>query len=388
MGAALSPEEALGIDAAQLTRAGGGWTVREVLQQPAVWQAVEALLATERPRLAAFLAHWGDAPWVLTGAGTSSFIGQCLAPALARAGRSVRALATTELIASPASWLPAGARALLVSFARSGNSPESVAALEAAQALASPCGHLIFTCNPEGALYRLGCQLPGTCAVLLPEAANDRGFAMTSSFTGMLLAAGMALGALAPDPARIGRLARAARQVLPGAATRIHDLVREGFERVVFLGGTELRGLAHEAALKMLELTDGQVAAFGESPLGLRHGPKTILNGRTLVVTFVGNDAHARRYDLDLVAELRREHIAGRVIALAAQRADPAHEDDIVLTECAAMSDLELCLPYALFAQALALLRSVSVGVQPDTPNAAGAVHRVVQGVTIYPWKA
>ncbi|MBV9697682.1 MAG: SIS domain-containing protein, partial [Gammaproteobacteria bacterium] len=301
-------------------------------------------------------------------------------------GRAARAVPTTELVASPASWLPAGP-ALLVSFARSGNSPESLAALEAAEARAKPCAHLIFTCNPEGTLYRRGRQGSDAFTVLLPEAANDRGFAMTSSFTGMLLAAGLALTALPPDPSRMERLSRAARQVLPGTATRIHDLVRAGFARVVFLGATELRGLAREAALKMLELTDGQVVALGESPLAFRHGPKTILNGRTLVVTFIGNDRHARRYDLDLVAELRRERIAGRVIALSAERAAAAHEDDIVLRECAGMSELELCLPYALFAQALALLRSVSLGVQPDTPNVAGAVHRVVQGVTIYPWK-
>ncbi|MBV9344800.1 MAG: SIS domain-containing protein [Gammaproteobacteria bacterium] len=385
MNAALSAD-ALGLDAARLEQAGGAWTAREILQQPSLWGEVAALVTREAPRLGAFLDSRRTARLVLTGAGTSAFIGECLVPALVRAGRDARAIATTDLIADPAGCLAGDAPLLLVSFARSGNSPESVAALEVAQALTPEVAHLIFTCNPDGALYRLGQTLPAVCTVLMPEASHDRGFAMTSSFTGMLLAAGLCLGALPRDAARTARLARAARQVLPGVATRVHDLVREGFERVVYLGSGALKGLAREAALKMLELTDGRVVALGESPLGFRHGPKTILNARTLVVLFVSPDAHARRYDLDLVAELRRERIAGRVVALAGQRADSPHEDDIVLSDCAALTELELCLPYAVLAQALALLRSISLGVAPDTPNAAGAVNRVVQGVTLYPW--
>jgi tagatose-6-phosphate ketose/aldose isomerase len=41
---------------------------------------------------------------------------------------------------------------------------------------------------------------------------------------------------------------------------------------------------------------------------------------------------------------------------------------------------------FAPFAQALAMLQSLSLGIRPDTPNAGGTVSRVVQGVTIYPW--
>ena len=52
------------------------------------------------------------------------------------------------------------------------------------------------------------------------------------------------------------------------------------------------------------------------------------------------------------------------------------------------LTDLELCLPYAVFAQALAMLRSLSLGLSPDNPNAAGTVNRVGQGVTIYPYGA
>jgi len=178
-------------------------------------------------------------------------------------------------------------------------------------------------------------------------------------------------------------------------------LVRAQFERVVYLGSSELKGLAREAALKMLEMTDGRVVSIAESPLGFRHGPKTVLNGSTLVVVFLSNDQYTRRYDLDLLAELRRDAVAGRVLALSARAEVPAEADTLFLGDgeggdgasgdgaagasADTLTDLELCLPYAVFAQSLAMLRSLSLGISPDNPNAAGTVSRVVQGFSIYP---
>jgi tagatose-6-phosphate ketose/aldose isomerase len=210
---------------------------------------------------------------------------------------------------------------------------------------------------------------------------------MTSSFTGMLLAAAVALQVLPADDARATRIAATGTQILNSCLPLLTSLVGAGFERVVYLGSKELKGLAREAALKMLELTDGRVIALADSPLGFRHGPKTILNGSTLVVVFLSNDAHARRYELDLFSELGRDGVAGRVIALTGAADGTGHGDKLVLSEGAAgLSDLELCLPYAIFAQALGMLRSLSLGLSPDSPNAAGTVSRVVRGVSIYPY--
>jgi tagatose-6-phosphate ketose/aldose isomerase len=140
----------------------------------------------------------------------------------------------------------------------------------------------------------------------------------------------------------------------------------------------------------MLEMTDGKVVAVAESTLGFRHGPKTILSRNTLVVVYVSNDEYTRQYDLDLVSELRRDAVAGRVITLSVRPGVPAHPDNIGLGAAvgvADVADLEICLPYAMFAQSLALLRSIGLGVKPDEPNAAGTVSRVVKGVTIHPWR-
>ena len=382
--------EILGLTAAQIQAGGAYWTAREIAQQPQLWPQIARLVSGDAT-LAGFLAQWGAEARprvVLTGAGTSSFIGECLAPSLAQRGwPRAEAIATTDIVASPAGFLSRHVPTLMVHFARSGNSPESVAAMELAEQGIDRCHHLIVTCNDRGELYQQARRLDHAHAVLLPAASNDQSFAMTSSFTGMLLAAAEALQVLPADDTRVARLAGIGRHVMDSCVARLQSLVEARFERVVYLGSKELKGLAREAALKMLELTDGRVISLADSPLGFRHGPKTILNGSTLVVAFLSNDAHTRRYELDLLTELRRDAVAGRVITLAGREAGAERADALVLGEdAAALTDLELCLPYAVFAQALAMLRSLSLGLTPDAPNTAGTVNRVVQGVSIYPY--
>jgi D-galactosamine 6-phosphate deaminase/isomerase len=178
----------------------------------------------------------------------------------------------------------------------------------------------------------------------------------------------------------VSAIAKWAAGLLESRVPFIAELARAGFERVVYLGGQEFKGLAREAALKMLELSDGKVVALAETPLGFRHGPKTIVNSKTLVVMFLSNDPYARQYEADLLRELRTDGVAGRVVALGAA------EDGISVGAPLTAGNLALCFPYAVFAQTLAFLRSLSLGLRPDTPNARGVVNRVVQGVSIYPW--
>jgi tagatose-6-phosphate ketose/aldose isomerase len=271
-----------------------------------------------------------------------------------------------------------------VSFARSGNSPESLAAVELADRFVKHSHHLVVTCAAEGALNRRLAGQPQAQVLLLPDETHDRAFAMTSSFTGMLLAAAWAFGLALPP---VTALAQAAQTLADGEADRLYALAEQPLERVVFLGSNTLLGLAREAALKMLELTDGKLVAMADSTLGFRHGPKTILNDRTLVVIVLSNDAYTRRYDLDLLRELRREGRA-RVLALgttAVHGAELPHTDDVRLALPTDAPDLALAPVALVFAQCLALLASLRLGITPDNPSASGTVTRVVSGVTIHP---
>jgi D-galactosamine 6-phosphate deaminase/isomerase len=386
--------EALGLSAAQIRAAGAQCTAREIAQQPQLWPRIARQVSADGG-LRAYLAPLLGNPalrMVLTGAGTSAYIGKCLAPALSRFGRRAEAIPTTDIVASPQGTLAPAAPTLLIHFARSGNSPESVAALELAERRIEHCHHLIVTCNAEGELSRRARGVRHGYSVVLPADCNDQGLAMTSSFTGMLLAAALALEAMRAHAGRMEVIAGLGADLLTAHLPLSASLVRAQFERVVFVGSNELKGLALESALKMLELTDGRVVSIGESPLAFRHGPKAIVNGSTLVVAFLSNDDYTREYDLDLLRELRSDAVAGRIVALSA-RADERDNPDTVALDakrCAPLplTDLELCLPYMAFAQTLALLRSISLGLTPDSPNAAGTVNRVVQGVSIHPFPA
>lgn len=372
----------------ELDQSGAMWTAREIMQQPDAWSKVDGIMAVRFDAVRSFLQpllRCEGLRIVLTGAGTSACIGECLAPALTRRwGLRVHAIATTDLVVAPADWPSGAAPMLMVSFARSGNSPESVAAIALAGQISADCHHLIITCNGDGELSRQGQRLRNAHVLLMPEETNDRGFAMTSSFTSMLLAAALAFDVLvAPASAAVSQWAR---QILAGFPS-FGRLAQRDLGRVVYLGSREFKGLAREAALKMLELTDGRVVAVSETPMGFRHGPKTFIDARTLVVMFLGNDAYTRRYEVDLLQELRTDSIAQRVVALTAGDDVRPGSDEVHVAGALSAPDLQLCFPYAVFAQSLALQQSMALGLRADSPNARGVVNRVVEGVSLYPWK-
>jgi tagatose-6-phosphate ketose/aldose isomerase len=377
---------------------GAADTVREIAQQPGLWREVDRLVADSRDALDAFLrplTACADLRVVLTGAGTSAYAGQVLQGALARRlGLRVDAVATTDLVADPRGCLAADVPTLLVSFARSGDSPESVAAADLADQVLSEVHHLVITCNARGALALSHAERPTSHVLLMPAAANDQGFAMTSSFTCMTLAALLALGGDAYDGIA-ERLARAAEWIIEDSAAdrAVGDLVDRAPERIVYLGSGTLKALAGESALKVLELTGGQVVAVAESSLGFRHGPKAVLNGRTVVIVYVSNDPYTRRYDEDIVAELRGNLPAGSVVTVAAGAPAPAGTGPGATGAGATwplpglddVEDAALALPAVVYAQLMALRASLARGIRPDQPFPSGEVNRVVRGVILHP---
>ncbi|MFF2998786.1 SIS domain-containing protein [Streptomyces sp. NPDC057950] len=368
---------------------GADHTSAEIIQQPDVWREVGAIVAAERGSLDAFLEPLladENLRIVLTGAGTSAFAGEVVRAAVARAtGRRTDAVSTTDIVADPCASFPDDVPTLLVSFARSGDSPESVAATQLADQLLTHVNHLVITCNSAGQLARLHSESASSHVLHMPAAANDQGFAMTSSFTSMLLASLLALGALTAEA--IEAPAVAAEHITAGGLSpRIEELLAREPERLVYLGSSSaLKGLAHESALKLLELTGGALVASSESSLGFRHGPKSVLNDRTAVVVYVSNDPYTRRYDLDILAELRAGLPQGSVVAVTASQDGLPGEGTWLLPGLEDADDAVLALPAVVCAQLIALRSSLGQGIRPDNPFPSGEVNRVVQGVTVHP---
>lgn len=382
------PFELTDLSASELRSRGAEWTALEIGQQPSVWRETERLVTAGRARLDAFLAPLLANPSlriVLSGAGTSAYIGDCLAPALsAHLQRRVDAVATTDLVSGPHLRLQRNVPTLLVSFARSGNSPESVAAVEVAERALERVHHLVITCNGEGGLASRARKQDNAFSIVLPDATCDRSFAMTSSFSSMLLTAALAFGLVRTNA--VEPLARSAESLLARSWPLARKLVSGKFQRVVYLGSNELRGLASEAALKLLELTDGRVVAVADSTLGFRHGPKTIVDTRTLVVVMLSNDPYTRAYDVDLLRELRRDARAGAILAQGARAEGLEGAEHVLFDGMGGASDIEVALLHVIVAQSYALAQSLALGLAPDRPNASGVVNRVVQGVIVHPW--
>lgn len=379
----------LGYPPGELDRAGADRTAREIAQQPGLWREVWKITSRLHEEHRAFVRPLLDRRGlriVLAGAGTSAYAGELLASTLRRRlGCRVEAVATTDLVADPHGCLAEDVPTLLVSLSRSGDSPEAVAAARLADQVLTECHHLVITCNPDGRLARERADAESSMVLCMPDAANDQGFAMTSSFTCMVLATLLVLTGGTADET-VHRLVTATERSLSDVSERARSLAGQGYERFVFLGsGGPLRGLAHESALKLVELTAGQVVTYSESSLGFRHGPKAVLDDDTLVVVYLSNDPYTRRYDLDLVDELRRSVAPERVIALSARPG--RHEADVwQLPGLEDLDDVPLALCFALFAQTLALHASLHLGHRPDNPFPSQEVNRVVQGVTIHPF--
>jgi fructoselysine-6-P-deglycase FrlB-like protein/predicted NBD/HSP70 family sugar kinase len=359
---------------AALMRASHTWT--EIARQPRIWSSVAPALAPQAGAIREWIAARGVEEIWFCGAGSSAFIGDSLSAYLAGQRTDIRYLSmpTTELVAHPGRLLRAGARRLLVSFGRSGNSPETLATLNLLEH--ADVDGLHITCNPQGALAS-GAG-PRQRALVLPVETHDAAFAMTSSYSTMLLYALACLDSLPlPQlPAMLGALAQAGERLLEQGHALAAQIPPP--QRVVFLGGGELLGAARECALKVLELTAGKVASFWESPLGLRHGPKSLIDANTRIVVLLSTDDYARQYDLDALEELRRQYSPEQVLTIGPASARP----DLSIAAVAAGWAVPL---YVVPGQLLALYWSSRLGLEVDNPFPEGRLSRVVKGVTIYP---
>ena len=380
----------------ELLELGAEITTREIYQQPDVWKEAFEAYQAKCEEIAAFLQDIADRhdyiKVILTGAGTSAYVGDTLVPYFKEVYDerkwNFNSIATTDIVANPETYLKKDVATVLVSFARSGNSPESVATVDLAKALVDDLYQVTITCAAEG---KLALQAHGddrNLLLLQPAASNDAGFAMTSSFTSMMLTALLVFDPteFAVKAQRFEVVTSLARKVLDNAAD-VKELVDLDFNRVIYLGAGPFFGLAHEAQLKILELTAGQVATMYESPVGFRHGPKSLINEDTVVLVFGTTTDYTRKYDLDLIREVAGDQIARRVVLLSDQAFGLENVKEVALGCGGILNDIYRVFPYIVYAQLFALLTSLKVENKPDTPSPTGTVNRVVQGVIIHEYQ-
>lgn len=372
------------------------YTPQEVAQQPATWLRTFEMLQSRQHEIREFLdasGLCGEAdrrPTVLLiGAGTSDYIGHSVQHLLRRMWQcEVIPVASTSLLTDFDDYLLPERRYLCISFSRSGDSPEGVAVLERALTERPDIAHVLVTCNAAGKMNRAVEGKSHCLAIVLDEETNDRGLAMTSSFSNMVVT-GQFLGyvwKVSEYEPVVHALSKAGESLLPRSASLASELAAAGHAHACFVGTAGLAGAAMESALKMLELTAGAVQTMSQSTLGLRHGPMAALHRGSLLVAFVSSQPRRRNYELDLLREIGSKGLVQTRVAVAADAASLTGEAECVLAPEDGAGVPDLCRPAldVIFGQLLGLFASMQCGLRPDAPSPSGAISRVVPGLVIY----
>lgn len=385
----------LGVEISRLEDCSGLNTAKEIIQQPDTWRESVKNLIKNKIEIKSFIDSFlskKEFRIILTGAGTSAFAGEVCEPYLTSLlNKRVEAIATTDLVASPKSYFIKDIPTLLVSFARSGNSPESVHAVNLATQLVDDLYQVVITCNENGKLAKNTVNDEKSLLLLMPPQTNDLGFAMTSSFTTMVLNA-MAvfnIDNIENFSSDVDKLSNSVNDFIENNIEKVTSLANEDFERIVYLGSSTSKGIARESALKVLELTAGKVNASYDTPLGFRHGPKSVVDDNTVSVIYISNDEYTRQYDLDLAKEMLAHKKNDKVVIVGDNiEEDILNKADYVFNveniNYTVENEVLLPLQQIIFGQMLSFLKSVNLGITPDNPCPTGEVNRVVQGVILH----
>lgn len=372
-------------------------TPGEILQQPSTWATTFLNFQQQRAEVESFLKSVGiqaepeARPIVyLIGAGTSDYVGQSVADLLRQKWQcEVVAVASTDLLGGLGDYVLHDRRYLWISFSRSGDTPEAVAVLEKALVEYPEISHLVVCCNANGKMVQDHRQDPRVFAAVLDDAVNDRGLAMTSSFSNMVVYAQCLANVWSVDQYEpiLHALIAGGEKFVESAADLASELAEGPYSSICYVGSGALKAVARESALKSSELTAGRIRTMSESTLGLRHGPLAALNHETLFVALVSKETRRQRYELDLLREIGRKGVVPTRVAVALETSEKLAE----VAEHVLAPGLKLAVPDfyrppldVIFGQSLGLFFSLHFGIKPDTPSPAGVITRVVQSVTIY----
>ncbi|CCQ96027.1 tagatose-6-phosphate ketose/aldose isomerase [[Clostridium] ultunense Esp] len=386
-----------GFDRGQWEKLNGLNTATEIFNQPDLWIETLNIIESNQEEISKFVKakiEKENLRIIFTGAGTSAYVGEILTPFLNKKRKwDFQAIPSTDIVANPEMYLKKDIPTIMVSFARSGNSPESIASYNLANKLIDDISHVFITCNKEGELANISDKEEDILLLLMPEESNDKGFAMTSSFSCMTIAALLLFDwdNLGENKDQLLETAKLGKEILNNGHTNLDELIEGDFNRVVYLGSGTFYGLAKESSLKLLELTRGQIISHSETILGFRHGPKSIVNDGTYIFVYISDKEYPRKYDVDLINEMYHDLGKHKITTIGkgySKDIENVSEHHIYINNAGEIdNEVFIGLLYVLYAQIFALLSSVKLGVEPDNPSPTGTVNRVVKGVAIYDYK-
>ncbi|WP_064612232.1 SIS domain-containing protein [Streptobacillus moniliformis] len=364
-------------------------TAKEIHTQPEIWNNVVNTFEESKEIITEFLNKVGkDTQVIFTGAGTSEYVGNILAPMLnSMQDGDFVSIATTDIVNNPLHYLKKDKKVLLVSFARSGNSPESVATIKLVNSLVKEVYHLFITCNPKGELALMSVTpefVNNTLMLLMPEGTNDKGFAMTSSFSSMLMMATL-IFYNKTNPENMREAISLVKKEIDLRLESIKALANEEQDRIIILGDGAFKGLAEELTLKVMELTAGKVVAKSDTTLGFRHGPKSVINNNTIVFLLLSNEEYSRKYAVDILSEMKSENVANNIVTYSLKDCNDVKEaTKVIITPNTTISLEKAIFTYLIYGQMYAFFKSQHFNLTTDNPFPSGEVNRVVKKFQIH----
>src|SRR6202162_3803460 len=379
----LKASELFARSEADQKRLGYFHTLREICQQPETWLRTcdQMVAATEIVRQ----LHAGIRSLALTGSGSSQYAGECICLALQNdLNIQVACVGGGTLLTYGRKALPPERPGLVVSLARSGDSPESRGAIELLLNTEPEIQHVVPHCNENGSLTKAWREHAKVRVFTLPKETNDQSLVMTSSFTNLMLAARfMSMWNRPNEYAQLcKRTSNIGKKLISENFDVLAGIAKSKFQRVVFLGTGPGFGAAREAALKILEMTAGRVTTLCETYLGFRHGPMSYAQQETLIVAFLSSNSVLRAYEVDLLQELDRKKLGLSKLIVGEKIPAAVLRNGDVAIECpglAELGDQDSATIHVIVGQLLGFFRCLEEGLRPDSPSEDGIIQRVVE---------
>lgn len=380
--------ELFGRPESEQRRLGYFHTLHEICQQPWTWLRTCGRMIESRDTLGRSLA--GIRSLTLTGSGSSQYAAECVMSAL-RYDLKLPAgsVGGGDLLVYGGKILPPERPGLVISLARSGDSPESRGAIELLLDTEPELRHIVITCNEHGGLTKTWRDHAKVLVITLPPETNDQSLVMTSSFTNLALA--LRFIGMPGKTEEYSRLCMGLSEIAKDViATNFDTLAKIGgmnFDRAVFLGTGSRLAASREAALKMLEMTAGRVTTLCETYLAFRHGPMSYINEKTLVVAFLSANPILRAYELDLLQELDRKDLGLLKLVVGESIPNRTVRKQDSAIECPALSQFDdqgAAIIDVVVAQLLGFFRCLQAGLRPDSPSEDGIINRVVESFPLH----
>ena len=139
-----------------------------------------------------------------------------------------------------------------------------------------------------------------------------------------------------------------------------------------------------------MELSAGKVVAVNNTTLGFRHGPKSIINEKTIIFNLINESKYAKKYDEDLLEEMKLDEKANKIVVYCINKNEKIEKnaDELIFIEKNDNNILDNQLAslfiYLVYGQMYAFFKSQYLGNTTDNPFPTGEVNRVVKKFKIY----